>query len=119
MSILYTKNRLMYSKVFTTISLILYANNTIAEDIFDINAINTGIESQVADVNSLGYLSSTGGQLPGDYFVDIYINDQRVDNKNITFLFDDKTKKLLPKITKKMLLDWGGKKLSKRKILSN
>ncbi|MEQ5037751.1 fimbria/pilus outer membrane usher protein [Providencia rettgeri] len=116
MSILYTKNRLMYSKVFTTISLILYANNTIAEDIFDINAINTGIESQVADVNSLGYLSSAGGQLPGDYFVDIYINDQRVDNKNITFLFDDKTKKLLPKITKKMLLDWGVKNSASEKF---
>lgn len=104
-----TKNTLIYSKIFTATCLVLYSNNTIAEDMFDINAINTGIESQVADVNSLGYLSSAGGQLPGDYFVDIYINDSLVDNKNIRFVFDDKTKKLLPEITKKMLLDWGVK----------
>ncbi|MEX0398779.1 fimbrial biogenesis outer membrane usher protein, partial [Providencia rettgeri] len=77
------KNTLMYSNVFTAISLIFYINNTIAKDIFDINAINSGMENQVADINSLGYLSSAGGQLPGDYFVDIYINDKLVDNKNI------------------------------------
>ncbi|MFP4949525.1 hypothetical protein ACLFLD_11515 [Providencia hangzhouensis] len=54
----------MYSNVFTAISLIFYINNTIAKDIFDINAINSGMENQVADINSLGYLSSAGGQLP-------------------------------------------------------
>lgn len=110
------KNTLMYSNVFTAISLIFYINNTIAKDIFDINAINSGMENQVADINSLGYLSSAGGQLPGDYFVDIYINDKLVDNKNIRFLFDDKAKKLSPEITKKMLLNWGVKNSASEKF---
>lgn len=116
MSLFCIKNTHMYSKVFTAISLIFYSNSTISEDMFDINAINTGIESQVADVNSLGYLSSAGGQLPGNYFVDIYINSDLVDNKNITFIFDEKTKKLVPEITKKMLLDWGVKNSASKKF---
>lgn len=104
-----SKNRLIYSKVFISISLLLYSNSAISDDVFDINAINTGIESEVADVNSLGYLSQVGGQLPGTYFVDIYINNNLVENKSITFVYDEKSKKLIPEITKKMLLDWGVK----------
>lgn len=109
MSVSCMKNTLIYSRIFMAISLVLYAKNSIAEDLFDINAINTGIESEVADVNSLGYLSYSGGQLPGAYFVDIYINEKLVDNKKITFFFDEKTKKLVPEITKKSLLGWGVK----------
>ncbi|MEY0435655.1 FimD/PapC N-terminal domain-containing protein [Providencia huaxiensis] len=119
MSAFRIKSRLIYTEVFTAVSIILYANNIIAEDIFDINAINTGIENQIADVNSLGYLSSAGGQLPGDYFVDIYINDKLVDNKTITFVFDNKTKKLRPEITKKMLLEWGVKNSASERFSSS
>lgn len=109
MSVACAKIKLSYSKIFISISMILYANSAISEDIFDINAINTGIESQVADVNSLGYLSQVGGQLPGTYFVDVYINNNLVENKSITFVYDDEMKKLIPEVTKKMLLEWGVK----------
>ncbi|EPQ5230588.1 fimbria/pilus outer membrane usher protein [Providencia stuartii] len=119
MSAFRIKSRLIYTEVFTAVSIILYASNIIAEDMFDINAINTGIENQIADVNSLGYLSSAGGQLPGDYFVDIYINDKLVDNKTITFVFDNKTKKLRPEITKKMLLEWGVKNSASERFSSS
>lgn len=109
MSVACAKNKLAYSKIFIPISMVIYTNSAISEDIFDINAINTGIESQVADVNSLGYLSQVGGQLPGTYYVDIYINNNLVVNKSITFVYDDKIKKLIPEVTKKMLLEWGVK----------
>ncbi|MEQ4673153.1 fimbria/pilus outer membrane usher protein [Providencia vermicola] len=109
MSVVCAKNKLAYSKIFIPISMVIYTNSAISEDIFDINAINTGIESQVADVNSLGYLSQVGGQLPGTYYVDIYINNNLVVNKSITFVYDDKIKKLIPEVTKKMLLEWGVK----------
>ncbi|HGV3501408.1 TPA: fimbria/pilus outer membrane usher protein [Providencia stuartii] len=109
MSVACAKNKLAYSKIFIPISMVIYTNSAISEDIFDINAINTGIESQVADVNSLGYLSQVGGQLPGTYYVDIYINNNLFVNKSITFVYDNKIKKLIPEVTKKMLLEWGVK----------
>lgn len=104
------KNKSLYhSKVFIAVSIILYSNNTKADDVFDINAINTGIESHVADVNNLDYLSYSGGQLPGTYHVAIYINNKFVDEQNLRFIFDKQNKKLVPEIAKKMLLSWGGK----------
>ncbi len=109
MSVSCFKNNRIYSKTFIAVCVVLYTNNANSDDVFDINAINTGIESQVADVNSLDYLSHSGGQLPGVYYVDVYINNKKVDNQSISFSFNQQTKKLVPEITKKMLLDWGVK----------
>lgn len=112
------KNKSLYhSKVFIAVSIILYSNNTKADDVFDINAINTGIESHVADVNNLDYLSYSGGQLPGTYHVAIYINNKFVDEQNLRFIFDKQNKKLVPEIAKKMLLSWG-LKIPRAKLLA-
>lgn len=109
MPVSFLKKNPVYSKSFIAISIILYMDNANAEDLFDINAINTGIESQVADVNSLGYLSYSGGQLPGTYYTDVFINQNLVDSQNLTFVFDEKSKKLVPQLNKGMLLNWGVK----------
>ncbi|MBG5918216.1 fimbria/pilus outer membrane usher protein [Providencia stuartii] len=106
----YNSKNLYHSKIFIAVSIILYSNNANTKDVFDINAINTGIESQIADVNSLDYLSYSGGQVPGNYHVDIYVNDKFVDEQHLRFIFDEHNKKLSPLISKKMLLSWGVKK---------
>ncbi len=83
------------------LSRLFYSPYTVlAEDIFNPEALNLGIENHVADINSLNYLSYAGGQLPGVYSVDIYLNDKLIDNRQIRFIFDDDKKVLAPEISK-------------------
>ena len=80
------------------ITTVLFPYTVLAEDIFNPEALNLGIENHVADINSLNYLSYAGGQLPGVYSVDIYLNDKLIDNRQIRFIFDDDKKVLAPEI---------------------
>lgn len=91
------------------ITTVLFPYTVLAEDIFNPEALNLGIENHVADINSLNYLSYAGGQLPGVYSVDIYLNDKLIDNRQIRFIFDDDKKVLAPEISKQDLLNWGVK----------
>ncbi|MGO2347786.1 MAG: FimD/PapC N-terminal domain-containing protein, partial [Providencia sp.] len=63
----------------------------------------------MADINNLEYLSYVGGQLPGAYYVDVFLNKKKVDNKKIIFKADYINKKLRPEVTKSMLINWGVK----------
>ena len=99
----------IYYIVIIVIGIFSYTNNTNAEDIFDINSINIGTDSRVADINNLEYLSYVGGQLPGAYYVDVFLNKKKVDNKKIIFKDDYINKKLRPEVTKGMLINWGVK----------
>ncbi|UBX48496.1 fimbrial biogenesis outer membrane usher protein [Providencia alcalifaciens] len=85
-------------------SSILYAS-----EVFDINAINTGIENQLSDPSLLNYLSKTEGQLPGNYQVNIYVNGNKIADEWIEFIYDNEEGKLKPKIKKEQLISWGVK----------
>uniref|UniRef100_UPI000184634B FimD/PapC N-terminal domain-containing protein n=1 Tax=Providencia rustigianii TaxID=158850 RepID=UPI000184634B len=85
---------------------------TKANEEFDINAINTGVENQVTDVSTLDYFSYPQGQLPGTYQLDIFINNHKIDNDKIEIFYDKNTTKLIPKITKKQANQVGYKIIS-------
>ena len=46
---------------------------------------NVGDGGDIQDVN-LDYFAEKGGQMPGTYQVDIYLNNQQVDTRNVEFV---------------------------------
>ncbi|EFB73774.1 fimbria/pilus outer membrane usher protein [Providencia rustigianii] len=107
MEIHYLKFNLLSHQWIVFASTLLFPVLTKANEEFDINAINTGVENQVTDVSTLDYFSYPQGQLPGTYQLDIFINNHKIDNDKIEIFYDKNTTKLIPKITKKQLIKWG------------
>lgn len=57
-----------------------------ADDYFNPNALELGdINASAANLEKF---SRTGGQLPGTYRVDIYLNGRRIDTRDVTFVED-------------------------------
>ena len=104
-----TNNLNRHGLLTMAIATILYPYQVTAEEQFNPDALNLGIENQVADINSLDYFSYAGGQLPGVYSVDIYLNNKLIDNRQVRFIFNEEKKTLTPEITKQDLLNWGVK----------
>lgn len=89
LSVFPTDNLYRHCLLAMAIASILFPYQVIAEEQFNPDALNLGIENQVADINSLDYFSYTGGQLPGIYSVDIYLNNKLIDNRQVRFIFDE------------------------------
>lgn len=104
-----TDNLYRHCVLAMAITTVLFPHVSFADETFNPEVLNLGIENQVADINNLDYFSYTGGQLPGVYSVDIYLNNKLIDNRQIRFIFDDDKKALVPEITKQDLLNWGVK----------
>ncbi|MDR3040651.1 MAG: FimD/PapC N-terminal domain-containing protein, partial [Acinetobacter pittii] len=104
---LYSK-KIIFIKI-TFLSSIGFPSILCASELFDINAVNTGIGNQLSDPSLLNYLSKMEGQLPGRYQVNIYVNGSKVADELIEFIYDDEEKKLKPKINKDQLISWGVK----------
>ncbi len=83
------------------------ANYSIANDYFSPNSLSIIDGQNIADIESLDQFSKPGGQLAGNYHVDIIINNIVVDAKNITFISNEKTGQLMPVLKKEDLNDWG------------
>jgi len=78
---------------------IFYSTPAFAVDYFNPNALETN-EATKASID-LSQFSNVGGQIPGTYLVDIYLNDNKIDTKNITFV--EVNGKLEPQLTLQML----------------
>lgn len=76
-----------------------------AEDYFNPYALEIDTLSQQSI--DLERFSSQGGQLPGTYRVDIFLNDTRVSNRDVNFV--DVEGKLQPELTPQQLKDMGVK----------
>lgn len=75
-----------------------------AEDYFNPAALELTSEQEKPDLEKF---SSNGGQLPGTYRVDIYLNDNKVDTREVTFVDHNGT--LQPEITPDQLRAMGVK----------
>ncbi|PFH11520.1 outer membrane usher protein [Collimonas sp. PA-H2] len=93
--------------ITTPLILGLAAHAPIAEakDYFNPNSLesNTG-EQKFVD---LSQFSSQGGQIPGNYRVDIYVNDSLLSTRDVDFV--DVDGKLLPQLTAAQLAEMGVK----------
>ncbi|WMI97534.1 fimbria/pilus outer membrane usher protein [Pseudomonas chlororaphis subsp. aurantiaca] len=76
-----------------------------ASDYFNPNALEVGVSGQNAI--DLEHFSRAGGQLPGTYQVDIYVNDNRLSTRDVTFVM--KAEKLQPELTPQQLEAMGVK----------
>lgn len=87
------------------LSISLYPTSVLALDYFNPHALEVNSPGQ--NVTDLEHFSSQGGQLPGTYRVEIYLNDSRIEQSNITFV--DIDSKLQPELTPQQLQDMGVK----------
>lgn len=76
-----------------------------ARDYFNPAALELKNEAQPA--LDLAQFADSGSQIPGVYRVDIYLNDNRVDTRDVTFV--DANGKLQPQLTPSQLGDMGVK----------
>ncbi|OKP02055.1 fimbria/pilus outer membrane usher protein [Xenorhabdus eapokensis] len=76
-----------------TTSLLMYNNKTHAEEYFNINALE--IHSGFEDID-LSIFTQDDQQPPGRYWVDIYLNREKVDTRNVDFIIVNN--KLSPQI---------------------
>lgn len=75
-----------------------------AEEYFNPAALELTTKQAGLDLDKF---SVSGGQLPGTYLVDIYLNDNKVDTREVTFV--DLNGKLQPEFTPAQLRDMGVK----------
>lgn len=83
----------------------LQSTTLLAQDYFNPNALE--IDSTGQNAIDLEHFSSQGGQLPGTYQVDIYLNDARITNRDVNFVEIDGN--LQPEFTSQQLQDMGVK----------
>ena len=63
---------------------LLFCDCALADDYFNPYALELSDPS--APALSLALFSHTGGQLPGRYHVDIYLNDREIDTRDVSFI---------------------------------
>lgn len=79
--------------------------SAMAQEYFNPHALEMDMPGQRAI--DLERFSSRGGQLPGTYRVDIYLNDSHITQRDVNFVYVDGT--LLPDITPQQLQEMGVK----------
>ncbi|HBE9180243.1 TPA: fimbrial biogenesis outer membrane usher protein [Serratia fonticola] len=94
-----------------------YSEVVLAEDYFNPNALDKRGPQGIADIETLSIFSQSKGQLPGEYVVDIYINNDFVGLNHLNFVADSKGQ-LLPEVTKQQLVEWGVNPNSSSELLS-
>ncbi|NTX79283.1 fimbrial assembly protein, partial [Serratia proteamaculans] len=87
------------------IALQLLAQSVQARDYFNPALLETGNPSQSGA--DLAVFEENGNQLPGDYRVDVLINDQQVDTRMVTFTAGADGQGLQPCISVAELADYG------------
>ncbi|NRN29834.1 fimbria/pilus outer membrane usher protein [Photorhabdus heterorhabditis] len=90
--------------LFMTIGALFHSTNVYSEDYFNIHALETGTDSpENIDLS----IFTQDDSPPGTYWVDIYLNKDKVNTRNVTFVMINN--KLLPKLTIQQLQDMGVK----------
>lgn len=91
-----------YIYYMLTLSIILSFKTASAEDYF--NPLALELNEMNAPINTDSF-SQKGGQLPGTYWVDLYLNGNKIDNRQVAFTDNDG--KLVPVLNIKTLGDLG------------
>ena len=106
----HTKNKYKVSRISITatflISCNLLSNYAIADDYFNIQALDKRANQKIANIEDLSVFASKTGQKPGKYDVDVFFNREEIGLININFVLSDNNE-LVPEITKKQLVQWG------------
>lgn len=95
----------IYALFSLPIVLSLYGQQTQAAETFNINALEFGLSKD--NQTSLAQYVENKGLLAGTYRTDIYLNDEWLETRDITFVVNEEGDELLPTITKKDLAFMG------------
>ncbi|MER2473270.1 fimbria/pilus outer membrane usher protein [Photorhabdus laumondii] len=91
---------------FIAVGVLFYPAKTYSEDYFNIHALEIGTDFGSPEDIDLSIFTQDDYP-PGIYWVDIYLNRDKIDTKNVTFVTINN--KLLPKLTIQQLQDMGVK----------
>ncbi|RXN69651.1 fimbrial biogenesis outer membrane usher protein [Providencia rettgeri] len=78
----------------------------VAKDYFNPASLDKRGGQSIADIESLDIFAQNGGQLPGRYTVDVYLNHDVVGTHSLDFVTGD-DRKLRPVLTKQQWINWG------------
>src|SRR5476651_1844835 len=96
--------RFSYAPSLLALSIIAAPHMALAQDYFNPGALELNQNEAGIDTDRFAI---SGGQLPGTYLVDIFMNGNKVDTRKVTFV--DGEDKLLPEFTPRQLSDMGVK----------
>lgn len=104
----YSLNKLMSrtSLFMITCTMGVSSFQALGKDYFNLNALSHVDDFNIADLANLEQFSLSGNQLPGEYNVNIILNDSEIGVSSIDFVLNDEHQ-LVPVLTKQMLDDWG------------
>lgn len=98
-------NHNKYTVLCLAVCSILYSKYSLAEEYFDPSLIESGtVNNETVD---LTVFNQVGGQLPGRYFVSIYLNQNLLGNTELQFNYLDGSQNLAPMLTKKDYVKYG------------
>lgn len=92
------------SRIALAVVVLLSAKQGLAEEMFNPSALE--IDNPASTPVDLSQFSSTGGQAPGNYRVDIFMNGERQDTRDVNFVRGPKGN-LVPQLTPAQLEQWG------------
>lgn len=81
---------------------LMFVHPVLARDYFNPSAIDLRNGGQAADLSSF---AETGGQAPGVYHVNIYVNGEQAETRDVNFVSEEG--KLRPELTLAQLKQWG------------
>lgn len=85
--------------IIASVILLTWVQNSSAREVFNYRLLESGASE--SELEALKHFSDNNGLVPGKYRVDVYMNNQHIARRDITFVFDTKSQKLLPLLTKK------------------
>lgn len=97
------KNRIKLKQL--CVFIIIYSKHSFAVDYFDPSLLTTAGSNTKLSVD-LSYFENFGSNAPGDYLVDIYINDNFWETRNVKF-YKNNNNNVVPGLTLGMLNDMG------------
>lgn len=106
----HTSKKYKISRIYIFLCIIInngiLTNESIADDYFNIHALDKRANQGTANIENLSVFSSKTGQKPAKYDVKVFFNREEIGLMNINFILSDENK-LVPEITKKQLIEWG------------
>lgn len=94
---------LSFKLILVSAASVLYTDNSFSADYFNLDSVeNRGSIKDNIDLFALNY---SGGQIEGVYLTSVYLNGDFVAEEDIVFKLKDQ--RLLPELTKKVLVLWG------------
>lgn len=89
------------------LSVLVAVHHSEAKDYFDPSLLNVGIAGMSMQATDLSVFEQQGGAEPGQYPVDVYLNNSYVQSEKIDFVLDKKTGHLIPQLTRAQLDEMG------------